>query len=214
MSYHLIGIEQALKWQEEQQVRTRIKDWIQESIRVKQAIHDDPQLRKQIEIASALMIGVIREGGTIYVCGNGGSASDSAHFVAELMNRFSMNREYPLPAIDLSAMNSTITAIANDYSYDEIFAKQLKALGKSEDLLIAISTSGNSPNVLKAMDQANLMGMLTVFLTGEGVDAKTTRAQHINVPSRNTPIIQEAHVMIIHMLCNELDWACNKGRVK
>jgi DnaA initiator-associating protein len=123
------------------------------------------------------------------------------------MNRFSRSRDYPLPAIDLSAQNSTITAIANDYSYDEIFAKQLKALGKSEDMLLAISTSGNSPNVLKAMDQANLMGMLTVFLTGEGVDAKTTRTQHINVPAGYTPIIQEAHIMIIHMLCNELDYS-------
>jgi DnaA initiator-associating protein len=187
-------------------MRTRIKDWIQESIRVKQAIHDDPQLRKQIEIASAIMTGVLRDGGKIFACGNGGSSSDSAHFVAELMNRFSKARVYPLPAIDLSAQNATITAIANDYSYDDIFAKQLQGLGESGDLLLAISTSGTSPNVLKAMDQANLMGMLTVFLTGEDVDAETTRTQHINVPSKNTPIIQEAHIMIIHMLCNELDY--------
>jgi phosphoheptose isomerase len=201
-----MSLEQDVLRETEEVVRTRIKDWIQESIRVKQAIHDNPQLRRQIEIAAALIIGVVRDGGTIFVCGNGGSASDSAHFVAELMNRFSRDRSYPLPAIDLSAQNATITAIANDYSYDEVFAKQLRGLGKSNDLLLAISTSGNSPNVLRAMDEANLMGMLTVFLTGDGVDAKTARTQHINVPSQNTPIVQEAHIMIIHMLCNELDY--------
>jgi phosphoheptose isomerase len=190
-------------------MRNKIKDWIQESIRVKQAIHDDPKIRKQIELASALLTGIIKGNGNVYVCGNGGSASDSAHFVAELMNRFTMLREYPIPAVDLSAMNSTITAISNDYSFDAIYSKQLKALMRADDLLVAITTSGKSHNIIEALKVSNSKGNHSILLTGEGVavdrDYGISGVQHINVPSNNTPIIQESHIMIIHILCSLLD---------
>jgi phosphoheptose isomerase len=186
-------------------MRNSIKDWIQESVQVMMSINGDPRLRKQIEIACAILIRAILDGHTVFACGNGGSSSDSAHFVAELMNRFHRDRDYPLPAIDLSASNSTITAIANDYSFEEVFSKQLRGLGKKGDMLVAISTSGKSPNVLRAIETAHSLGMLTIFLTAQGVNVNLDSVQHVNVPSNNTPIIQEAHITIVHILCHQLD---------
>jgi len=190
-------------------IRTTVKSWLQESISVKQAIHDNPHLRKQIEIAASLLIGAAREGSKILVCGNGGSASDSAHFVGELLNRFTLKREYPLPAIDLSAPNATITAISNDYSFDDIFSKQIEALMQDGDILVAISTSGKSKNILNALIAATNMNNTSILLTGEDVDVsrkfRVSKVQHVNVPSKNTPIIQEAHISIIHLFCALID---------
>ena len=188
-------------------MRHEIREWIQESMSTKQQIYHSVAMTNQIERAAVLMINTIKNGGTIFVCGNGGSASDSAHFVGEMLNRFTLKREYPLAAIDLSAQNSTITAIANDYSFDDIFAKQIQALGTDGDMLLAISTSGNSHNVNQAVTEANAQGMEIVYLTGLHGPRRTTRMQAINVPSTNTPIIQESHIMIIHILCHLIDEA-------
>lgn len=192
--------------------RNSIKEWIQESIRIKQAICDDPKIRKQIEIATALLIETARNRKTMFVCGNGGSAAgDSGHFVGELLNRFTTKREYPLPAIDLTAPVSTITAIANDYSFDEVYAKQLKALMKEGDLLVAISTSGKSSNIIKALREANNKRNRSILLTGKGVAVDRNEGiggvQHVNVPSSDTPHIQEAHITIIHWFCQAIDEA-------
>jgi D-sedoheptulose 7-phosphate isomerase len=188
--------------------RNKIKDWIAESIAVKEAIRHDPKIRKQIETAAALMYRAIKDKHKILVCGNGGSASDSAHFVGELLNRFTMKREYPLPAIDLSASNSTITAIANDYEFKYIFSKQVEALGEKGDVLLAITTSGNSANVRDAVYAAKDKGMFVVFLTGiknAFYGDYAAHVQQINVPSDVTPLIQESHIMIIHILCHLID---------
>ena len=186
-------------------VRNRIKDWIQESIRVKQAIHDDPKIRKQIETAAAVITGIIQANGTVFACGNGGSASDSAHFVGELLNRFTRKREYSLPAMDLSAQNAAITAIANDYSYDQIFAKQLKALGQQDDVLLAISTSGNSTNVIKAMQAAKSKGLKSIGMTGRGGKLLQCADLVFCADSDDTPRIQEAHITVGHILCELVD---------
>lgn len=192
-------------------LRNNLKDWMQESIRVKQFICDDPKVRKQIELATALLINTVRNNQTIFVCGNGGSAGDSGHLVGEFLNRFTLKREYPLPAIDLSAPVSTITAISNDYSFDQIYSKQLRALMRPDDLLVAISTSGRSFNILEALKVSDLKNNRSILLTGEGVavdrDFGIGGVQHVNVPSSNTPHIQEAHITIIHWFCNAIDKA-------
>ena len=130
--------------------------------------------------------------------------------MGEFLNRLTLKREYPLPAIDLSAMTGTITAIANDYGYEHVFSKQIKALGNSGDILIAISTSGSSLNVIKAIEQALENGMSVIFLTGETIRTGWERGEYgivhqINIPSRDTPIIQEAHIRVIHALCYFVD---------
>ena len=150
----------------------------------------------------------LRDGHKILSCGNGGSAGDAQHFSSELLNRFEMERP-PLPAIALTTDSSTLTSIANDYSYDDIFAKQIKALGAAGDLLLAISTSGNSSNVIRAIDAAQDRGMTVVALTGhdggEMAPALIDSDIEIRVPSDRTARIQEVHLLIIHCLCDVID---------
>jgi D-sedoheptulose 7-phosphate isomerase len=146
--------------------------------------------------------------GKILSCGNGGSAGDAQHFSAELLNRFEKERP-GLPAIALTTDSSTLTAIANDYSYEEIFSKQVSALGQAGDVLLAISTSGNSANVAAAMKAAQEREMLTVVLSGNdgGTMASLLGEQdiEIRVPSRRTARIQEVHLVVIHCLCDFID---------
>lgn len=146
-----------------------------------------------------------RAGGTLYFCGNGGSAADSQHLAAEFTGRFEKERD-GLPAIALSVNTSSVTAIGNDYSFDEIFSRPLKALGKSGDMLIAISTSGNSANVLRAIEVAKERGMVTSGWTG-GTGGKMADMCDINilVPSKRTARIQEAHILIGHIMCEYID---------
>jgi D-sedoheptulose 7-phosphate isomerase len=144
----------------------------------------------------------------ILSCGNGGSAGDSQHFSSEMLNRY--DRERPgLPAIALTTDTSTITSIANDYHYDEIFAKQVRALGQGGDILLAISTSGNSSNVVQAMKAAHDRGMPVVALTGkDGGEMALHLAEEdieIRVPSSSTARIQEVHLLVIHCLCDAID---------
>ena len=145
-----------------------------------------------------------RSGGKVLIFGNGGSAADAQHMAAEFVNRFKINRR-PLAAIALTTDSSVLTSIGNDFSFDLIYVKQIQALGKPEDLAIAISTSGTSPNVVKAVETAKEIGMKTVALTGgtslPGGDLGPIADLVLNVPTDSTPHIQETHLWIEHMVC-------------
>lgn len=147
------------------------------------------------------VVDCFKSGNKLMVCGNGGSAADAQHLAAEFVNRFLINR-MPLPAIALTTDSSILTSVSNDFSYDDIFAKQVEALGKRGDVFLGISTSGNSPNVLRAVEAARKIGVRTVALTGgSGGLLAATAELVLTVPSEKTPHIQEAHLWIEHMLC-------------
>ncbi len=165
-------------------------------------------LPPKITAAAQLMISALLDNKKILTCGNGGSAGDAQHFSSELLNRY--ERERPsLPAIALSTDSSTITSIANDYSYEEVFSKQIKALGQPGDILLAISTSGNSSNVVEAITAAHERGMFVVAFTGKdgGRIAPVLHAHdvEIRVPATKTNRIQETHLLVIHCLCDLID---------
>ena len=184
----------------------RIGQHFQDSIAVKQ--HSLEVLIEPIHRAGEAMVNSLLNNGKILSCGNGGSAGDAQHFSAELLNRFEKERP-GLPAMALTTDSSTLTAIANDYSYEEIFSKQVNALGQAGDVLLAISTSGNSANVAAAMKAAQEREMLTVMLSGNdgGTMASLLGEQdiEIRVPSRRTARIQEVHLVVIHCLCDFID---------
>jgi D-sedoheptulose 7-phosphate isomerase len=184
----------------------RIGRHFQDSIAVKQQSLE--VLIEPIHRAGEALVNSLLNNGKILSCGNGGSAGDAQHFSAELLNRFEKERP-GLPAIALTTDSSTLTAIANDYSYEEIFSKQVSALGQAGDVLLAISTSGNSANVAAAMKAAQEREMLTVVLSGNdgGTMASLLGEQdiEIRVPSRRTARIQEVHLVVIHCLCDFID---------
>ncbi len=186
----------------------RILKHFEESIEVKR--ESMSTLGNAIASATESMTAALNGGGKILSCGNGGSAGDAQHFSAEMLNRF--ERERPgLPAIALTADSSTLTAIANDYAYEQIFSKQVLALGNANDCLLAISTSGNSPNVLAAVHAAHEKEMRVVALTGRdgGSTAQALKDAdiEIRVPSMRTARIQEVHLVVIHCLCDGIDQA-------
>jgi len=158
--------------------------------------------------AAKLMAACLKNDGKILACGNGGSAGDAQHFSAELLNRFEMERP-PLAAVALTTDSSTLTSIANDYSYEEVFSKQVVGLGRPGDVLLAISTSGNSPNVLKAIQAAHERSMTVVALTGKngGKMSGMLRDEDIKlcVPSDSTARIQEVHLVCLHCICDAID---------
>src|SRR5512140_3075570 len=180
-------------------MREKIRKEFKESIKVKEDFVEG-HLDMIIEVAKAIA-GTFNDGNKILLFGNGGSSTDASHIAAEFINRF--KRERPgLPAIALNTDMAVITSIANDYDFSEIFAKQLKALAEEGDIVIAISTSGNSPNILKAMDVARKKKLTTVALTGlkgEKFASKATFA--FVVPSHNTARIEESHITIGHGIC-------------
>ena len=184
--------------------------------RIQQQFTDSAQTKQQalaamagpIEAAVRAMATSLKAGGKVMACGNGGSAADSQHFAAELLNRFEMERP-PLAAIALTTDTSTLTSIANDYRYEDVFAKQVRALGRKGDVLLAISTSGNSPNVIEAMHQAHALGITVVALTGKQGGKMTALLApgdiHLCVPAERTARIQEVHLLTIHCLCDGID---------
>ncbi|MFW2404304.1 MAG: phosphoheptose isomerase [Gammaproteobacteria bacterium] len=186
----------------------RIVSHFEESIEVKQ--NSMTTLATAISDAAAVMIDTLKKGGKILSCGNGGSAGDAQHFSAELLNRFEMERP-GLPAVALTTDSSTLTSIANDYAYVQIFSKQVHALGNPGDCLLAISTSGNSPNVLDAVHAAHDRSMSIVGLTGRDggpiAAAMKDGDVELRVPSDRTARIQEVHLVIIHCLCDAIDQA-------
>ena len=187
-------------------IETRIRSHFTESIQTKQAAVDT--MAGPIAAAVEAMVDCLKAGGKIMACGNGGSAADSQHFAAELLNRFEKERA-PLAAIALTTDTSTLTSIGNDYRFEDVFAKQVKALGRRGDVLLAISTSGNSPNVLEAMAAAQAAGVRIVALTGKdgGKMAGKLAAGDINlcVPANRTARIQEVHLLTLHCLCDGID---------
>ena len=186
----------------------RITQHFEDSIAVKQRA--STELTPNMAAAADLMVSVLRTGGKILSCGNGGSAGDAQHFSAELLNRFEMERP-GLPAIALTTDSATLTAIANDYAYEMIFSKQVTALGNPADCLLAISTSGNSANVLAAVEAAHERDMTVVALTGRdgGTIGRELGANdiEIRVPDERTARIQEVHLVVIHCLCDVIDQA-------
>jgi phosphoheptose isomerase len=163
---------------------------------------DEPLLK-----AAETMVTCLENGGKILVCGNGGSAADAQHFAGELVNRFEMDRP-GLAAVAMTSDASVITSIANDFSFDNVFSRQVEALGREGDLLLAISTSGNSVNVIKAIDAAQAAGIKSIVLTGKdgGNIGKIEHVTvHLNIAHSSTPRVQEMHITCLHILCSLVD---------
>jgi D-sedoheptulose 7-phosphate isomerase len=174
-----------------------------ESARIKTAFARDNA--DAIVAVVMLIAGAFREGKKVILFGNGGSATDASHLAAEFVNRFLMDRP-PLPAIALNTDPAVLTSISNDFGYDQVFSKQLAALGSAGDVVIGISTSGNSPNVIKALEVAKQKGMRTVVLTGGTGGKMATLADHaFIVPTSHTPHIQETHITLGHLICQLVD---------
>jgi D-sedoheptulose 7-phosphate isomerase len=189
-----------------ERLRARASQHFLDSIAVKQAA--EKILPEQVARTVVAMTDCLRAGGKVMACGNGGSAADAQHFSAELMGRFERERQ-ELAAIALTTDTSILTAVGNDYSYDEVFSKQVRGLGKKGDILIGISTSGNSKNVVKAIEAAKKMDIKIIALTGNGggkiaslLDADDI---HLCVPSTRTARIQETHLVLLHALCDGVD---------
>ena len=185
---------------------TRVREHFAESIATKQNSVD--AISESIAAAGELMARSLLDDGKILSCGNGGSAGDAQHFSSELLNRFEMERP-GLPAMALTTDSSTLTSISNDYAYEEIFSKQVRALGKSQDVLLGISTSGNSENVCRAITAAHERGMKVVALSGRDGGRMAGMFEEgdveIRVPATRTARIQEVHLVIIHALCDLID---------
>lgn len=178
------------------------------SIAAKQNFLERPDQIEAFARAVDVVVNAYRQGGRLYLAGNGGSAADAQHFAAELVNRFEIERP-GLPAIALTTDSSALTSIANDYAFEQVFARQVRALGRPGDVLLAISTSGNSPNVMMAIQAARELGLITVALTGR--DGGRLAGQlgdqdiEIRVNAVATARIQEVHILIIHCLCDLVD---------
>ncbi|MCD6098392.1 D-sedoheptulose 7-phosphate isomerase [bacterium] len=181
-----------------------MKNEIENIIRESQAAIGKIPVDKVQEAADEIF-SALENGNKLLICGNGGSAADSQHFAAELVGRFEKEKQ-PLPAISLTTDTSILTAVANDYGYDNVFAKQVKALGEKGDILFAISTSGNSPNVLKAVELAKTIGMKSISLTGkDGGKIAGISDIDINIPVFSTARVQEAHITVIHIICKIIE---------
>lgn len=182
-----------------------IRENIQESIIAKEKLLHDETLIGMIEQVAQVCICAYLRGNKLLMCGNGGSASDALHMAGELVGRYQMERA-GIAAVVLNANPTVMTAIANDYEYENVFSKQVAALGKEGDVLIGISTSGNSANVINALQEAKKQNIHTIGLTGfTGGKIKLMADYLLNVPSENTPRIQEMHILLIHTLCGLIE---------
>ena len=185
----------------------RIQESIEQSIAVKQAILADSALMARVNDAAALIEQSLRNGGKMHFCGNGGSAADAQHLAAELSGRFYFDRP-PLNAEALHCNTSYLTAVGNDYGYDYVFARLLRGTARRGDVLVGISTSGNSRNILEAYKVATELGVHLVSLTGaSGGKMKECGGLLLNVPSTDTPRIQESHIMLGHIICELVETA-------
>ncbi len=178
-----------------------IQNSIRESIAVKQAILADEGFLQKIEQAAQMLVNAFQKNGKALFCGNGGSAADAQHIAAELSGRFYTDRA-PLYAEALHVNSSFVTAVANDYGYDAVYARMVQAAGQAGDILVALSTSGNSPNILKAIEMAKAKDMAIIGFTGApGGKMANLCDVLLNVPSTDTPRIQESHILLGHVLC-------------
>ena len=185
----------------------RVSAQFAESVQLK--LEASRLLAAPIAKAADLLARTLKAGGKVLACGNGGSAADAQHFAAELLNRFEIERA-PLAAVALTTDSSTLTSIANDYAYEQVFSKQVRGLGRRGDALLAISTSGNSRNVIEAMQAAHELGVRVVALTGAGGGKMAALISpedvHICVPHKRTARIQEVHLLVLHCLCDGIDF--------
>jgi len=179
----------------------KISDIIKSSISTKESILKDPALLSTIEKLANIITSALKNGNRVYFCGNGGSAADAQHLAAEFSGRFYTDRD-ALPAEALHCNTSYLTAVANDYSYDVVYARLIKGIGLKGDVLVGLSTSGNSTNIVKAFEVAREKGIITVGFTGEGGGKMKPLSDHlVYVPSKDTPRIQESHIMLGHIIC-------------
>jgi D-sedoheptulose 7-phosphate isomerase len=183
----------------------QIKDIIKENINVINTILVEGDLLLKTQIIIDKFVETFETGNAVYFCGNGGSMADASHIAAELSGRFYLNRK-PLKALALANNPAFCTAVANDFSYDDIFSRELEALGVQNDVLVAISTSGSSPNIIKALKIAKEKGIYSIGFTGEN---PSTMDHHcdvvIKIPSSNTPRIQEAYKLLLHIICEKVE---------
>ena len=185
----------------------KIRDIINESLTVKTRMLSDSRLTSLVGDIVTLIVDRFRQGKHLYFCGNGGSAADAQHLAAEFSGRFYINRD-ALPSEALHCNTSYLTAVANDFSYDLIYSRLIKGIGKPGDILVGMSTSGNSPNILKAFDTAREKGITTIGMTGEGGGQLKELSDYlIDIPSRNTPRIQEGHMLLGHIICQLVEEA-------
>jgi D-sedoheptulose 7-phosphate isomerase len=185
----------------------RIKEAIKQSVDLKKAILEDDTLLQTIQTVADKMTHCFKNDGKILFCGNGGSAADAQHLAAEFSGRFYYDRP-PLYSEALHVNSSFVTAVANDYSYDEVYARMIRGMGRKGDILVAISTSGNSGNILKAIDAALRLEMIVVGMTGKtGGLMKEKCSYLLNPPSTDTPRVQESHILIGHILCELVEAA-------
>ena len=179
----------------------KIKSIIKASIDTKQQLLQNEELLKRIETVAELIANAFKKDKRLYLCGNGGSAADAQHLAAEFSGRFYKDRK-TLPAEALHCNTSYLTAVANDYSFDEVYSRLIEGTGKQGDVLLGISTSGNSKNIIKALEAAKQNKLVTVGLTGStGGNMKNSCDYLINIPSTDTPRIQESHIMVGHIIC-------------
>ncbi|MBK6860291.1 MAG: D-sedoheptulose 7-phosphate isomerase [Saprospiraceae bacterium] len=182
-----------------------IREIIQESIQVKLKLLSNELIIEQLEQVSLKIIKSLQKGKRIYFCGNGGSAADAQHLAAELSGRFYTDR-LALPAEALHCNTSYLTAVANDYSYEVVYQRLIEGIGQEDDILIGLSTSGNSKNIIRAIESANAKNMITIGLTGsKGGQLKEICQFWIGVPSDDTPRIQESHILLGHIICQMVE---------
>ncbi|MCU7549053.1 D-sedoheptulose 7-phosphate isomerase [Chitinophagaceae bacterium LB-8] len=185
-----------------------IKSIIQASIDVKQQLLENEELLSKIDAVVKVIVEALKKGGRIYFCGNGGSAADAQHLAAELSGRFYLERK-ALPAEAFHTNTSYLTAVANDYGYDAIYARLVEGILNPGDILVGLSTSGNSANIVKAFESAKANGIITVGFTGwSGGVMKELSDYLFNVPSTDTPRIQESHILIGHIICQLVEEQC------
>jgi len=183
------------------QVQNTINDLIKASISVKEQIISDGIMAPILEEVIQIITNTFQNGGAVYFCGNGGSAADAQHLAAEFSGRFYKDRK-ALPSEALHCNTSYLTAVANDYSYDVIYSRLIEGIARKGDVLIGLSTSGNSGNILKAFEMANSMDVITIGMTGAGGGKMKALSNYlIEVPSNTTPRIQESHILIGHIIC-------------
>jgi D-sedoheptulose 7-phosphate isomerase len=179
----------------------KIKKIIKASIDTKQSVLQNEGLLKTIAASVDIIVNAFRNGKRVYFCGNGGSAADAQHLAAEFSGRFYSDRK-ALPAEALHCNTSYLTAVANDYGFDEIYSRLIDGIGEQGDVLVGLSTSGNSPNILKAFKTAKKKEMITIGFTGKSGGEMRPLCDHlINIPSTDTPRIQESHIMVGHIIC-------------
>lgn len=179
----------------------KIKNIIQASVDVKNNILQDGTILQVVESCTDVLVAAFKNGNKVLFCGNGGSAADAQHLAAELSGRFYVDRD-PLPAEALHCNSSYVTAVGNDYGYDVIYSRLVKGMGNKGDVLVGLSTSGNSPNILKAFEMAKEKGMITIAFTGQSGGKLKALSDHLlNVPSTDTPRIQESHILLGHIIC-------------